>query len=124
MDVPEVLPSYPKQTGPPTGISLRATVFPVNLFVRFFCHPTAVVDDWPYQSTWGTQLLPVEPGDHSLTLYFTYRGKDGSKPRNTVTTTVTVVPGEVLPVTYITRWMLALDGKVEVHASAPAALAG
>jgi hypothetical protein len=94
----------------PTGIELRAKVFPLA-FILYLFQPTIEIDGQAYPAKWGTQFFPVAPGNHSVTLYFKYLFMAQC---NKAATGLTVAPGQVAVVTYKSRWLVFLPGKVEV----------
>ena len=103
----------------PTGIEVRAKVFPLA-FLLYLFKPTVEIDGQAIQAKWGSQFFPVIAGNHTLTFYFNYIfGKC-----NRATTQITLSPGQVLVVTYKTRWLVFLPGIVEVQPWTPTAPAG
>jgi hypothetical protein len=104
----------------PTGIELRAKVFPLA-FILYLFHPTIEINGHAAPAKWGTQFFPVAPGTHQVTVYFKYMFYANC---NKASTPVTVSPGQVAVVTYKTRWLVFLSGRISVEAvGAPAATA-
>jgi hypothetical protein len=100
----------------PTGIEVRAKVFPLAFLVYLF-KPTVEIDGQPIPAKWGTQFIPVQPGTHSVSLYYRYLF---FKRANAATTQATLSEGQVLQITYKTRWLVFLPGKIDVQPWAPA----
>ncbi len=90
-----------------TGIAVTTKFFPLQFFF-YLCKPRLVVDDGePSVQPWGKSFLPVEPGEHTVTCYFRYlylqRAMESS-------TTVTVVPGQIVQLQWRARWVIFQPG--------------
>ncbi len=94
----------------PTGIELTAKVFPLA-FILYLFHPTIEINGNAAPAKWGTQFFPVAPGTHQITVYFKYLFYGSC---NKASTQVTLVPGQVAVVTYKTRWLVFLSGRITV----------
>jgi len=54
-----------------TGIEVKMGFFPLA-FLLFLCTPTVVVDDRAYRKSWGTHFFELEPGRHTIKIFFHY----------------------------------------------------
>jgi hypothetical protein len=93
----------------PTGIEVRAKPQPLQ-FILYLLHPKIEIDGQVIKGKWGSQFFPLAPGSH--TLNFSYPWIMG--PANKASIDVSVYEGQVLTVTYKTRWLIFLAGKVSV----------
>jgi len=59
------------QGQPKTGIEIKMRFFPLAFFL-FFCTPTIVVDGKAYRRSWGTHFFELEPGRHTIKIFFGY----------------------------------------------------
>ncbi len=103
----------------PTGIEVRAKIFPIAI-ILYLLHPTVEIDGQVNRAKWGSQFFALAPGSHSLKLYYSYL----FGPANKATVDVSVYAGQVLVVTYKTRWLVFLPGKIDVQPASPSAAAG
>jgi hypothetical protein len=98
-----------------TGIELRAKVFPLA-FILYLFKPTIEIDGQAIPAKWGTQFIPVAPGTHSISVYFNYFF---IKKCNRADTQITLAEGQVLQVTYKSRWLIFMKGLIDVAPWAP-----
>ena len=54
-----------------TGVEVNVGFFPLGWFL-FFCRPTIVIDGRAEQRSWGTHFFPLEPGRHTVKIFFRY----------------------------------------------------
>jgi hypothetical protein len=97
-----------------TGIELRAKVFPLALLLYLF-KPRVEIDGQTFAAKWGTQFFPAAPGSHLVKVYFNYL----FGPANRAEAQLSLTPGQVMVVTYKTRWLVFLPGKIDVTAWVP-----
>jgi hypothetical protein len=98
----------------PTGVQLNAKQA-IWYILTTIMPLTIEVDGVPSKGLWGSQLLNLEPGSHSLTvswkLYWVL-------PVQKATLDVTVTPGSTVAVSYKVRWFFLLPGKIFIEAAA------
>jgi hypothetical protein len=97
-----------------TGMELRAKVFPLA-FILYLFKPTIVVDGQPMPGRWGVQFVPLAAGNHRVTVFFKYLF---IAKCNEATIDVTVSEGQVVPVTYKSRWLIFLKGLIAITPAA------
>ncbi len=92
-----------------TAILVEARASPLA-FPRWFCHPRVVIDEEVHHVAWGTHTFPVNPGSHTVEVFFKYLiwGKSGR-----VIVGVTVVEGETKRLTYSAPFNLLVDATIE-----------
>ena len=54
-----------------TGIEVKMGFSPLA-FLLFLCTPTVVIDGRAYRKSWGTHFFELEPGRHSVKIFFHY----------------------------------------------------
>ncbi|MBA7504184.1 hypothetical protein ES706_02809 [subsurface metagenome] len=54
-----------------TGVAVKTGFLPLG-FILFFCTPTIVVDGRAYRKRWGTHFFELEPGRHTIKIFFHY----------------------------------------------------
>jgi len=54
-----------------TGVAVKTGFLPLG-FILFFCTPTIVVDGKAYRRSWGTHFFELEPGRHTIKIFFGY----------------------------------------------------
>jgi len=54
-----------------TGVAVKTGFLPLG-FILFFCTPTIVVDGRDYRKSWGTHFFELEPGRHTIKIFFRY----------------------------------------------------
>jgi len=54
-----------------TGVAIKTGFLPLG-FILFFCTPTIVVDGRAYRKRWGTHFFELEPGRHTIKIFFHY----------------------------------------------------
>ena len=59
------------QEQPKTGVEVKVRFFPLAFFF-FFCTPTIVVDGKAHRKSWGTHFFEMEPGRHTVKIFFRY----------------------------------------------------
>jgi hypothetical protein len=96
------------ESTPSTGIKVTTKFIPLQ-FLFYLCKPRLVVDNGePIVSKWGRSFIPVGAGDHTVSCYFRYlylpRAMESS-------TTVHVVPGQVVELLWKARLIIFSPGK-------------
>jgi hypothetical protein len=85
------------QSQPPaTGIQVHTSFFPLSFFL-YFCSPTIVIDNQPFQTKWGSTFFPVPPGQHLVKIFFRYLW---IKECGANSVMLTVPPGQVASIKY------------------------
>jgi len=87
-----------------TGVEVKTGFFPLGFFL-FFCTPTIVVDGKAHRKSWGTHFFELEPGRHTIRIFFSYlfMPECGANSID-----VTVEEGKISRVKYfMPPWMLA-----------------
>ncbi|MDQ6696654.1 MAG: hypothetical protein M3Z46_04260 [Actinomycetota bacterium] len=102
----------------PTAISITAKILFLNFFMLLF-KPIVEIDGQSRQGTWSTETFAIEPGQHSVTVFWKYLGL---LPINKATMVVNVVEGTTTEVLYRPRWFIFLPGKLTVSQAVPAAV--
>jgi hypothetical protein len=97
----------------PTGVEVRAKIIPLA-FILYLLHPKIEIDGQVTKGQWGSQFFPLAPGSHTINLWYNYL----FGPANKATIDVSVYEGQVAVVTYKTRWLVFLPGKVSVEPAA------
>ena len=54
-----------------TGVEVKAGFFPL-LFLLFLCTPRIEVDSALHKKYWGRHFFPLEPGEHTIKVYWRY----------------------------------------------------
>ena len=54
-----------------TGVEINVKFFPLA-FLLLFCTPIIEIDGTPNRRRWGTHFFALEPGSHSIRIYFRY----------------------------------------------------
>lgn len=54
-----------------TGLEVKARFFPLGWWF-FFCKPIILVDGTAYRTSWGTSFFQLEPGRHTIKIFFHY----------------------------------------------------
>ncbi|MDG2285739.1 MAG: hypothetical protein P8N43_09440 [Alphaproteobacteria bacterium] len=62
-------------TNSDTGIEVKVGFFPLAFFL-FFCKPRIEINGQVHLKSWGTHYFPVEPGEHTVKIYFGYPGME------------------------------------------------
>jgi hypothetical protein len=101
-----------------TGIHLRAKRFPLAFFLFFFAPKVSINGGAPQQAKWGDNSIPLPPGRYEISCWFDYF----FGPANRATIVVDVQPGSVVPITYRSRWVVFIPGKIAIEGTAPATL--
>jgi hypothetical protein len=91
----------------PTGVEVRAKTTPLG-FILHLLHPKFEIDGQLVVGKWGSQFFPLAPGSHTFNFWYTWI----MGPANKATIDVSVYEGQVVVVTYKTRWLVFLPGKV------------
>lgn len=89
---------------PKTGLDVNMGFFPLAWFL-FFCTPTVVVDGEPHRRSWGTHFFELEPGRHTIKIFFRYlhMAECGANSID-----LTVEEGKISRIKYyMPPWMLA-----------------
>ena len=91
-----------------TGLSIT-TRFPRPASHLHFCRPRVVIDGHVTKTRWGTKLFKLEPGTHSVEIYFRYlwMAKCG---RNSLE--VTVEDGQIRNVDFYMPPLIFLKGRM------------
>ncbi len=94
---------------PPTAILVEARASPFA-FPRWFCHPRVVINEEVHHVPWGTHTFPVNPGGHTVEVFFKYLiwGKSGR-----AIVGVTVAEGETKRLEYSAPFSSAGDGTIK-----------
>jgi hypothetical protein len=91
-------------------INLVTKFFPLA-FILYFFPPRVEVDGGPAQKLrWGQNTLEVAPGTHHLTVYYPYLFI--IRKANRADIDVTVAEGQTVTVTYKSRWLVFIPGKI------------
>ncbi|MFK8908876.1 hypothetical protein [Streptomyces sp. YS-3] len=61
-------------------VAIQVSLSPIAaLFHRLLTRPVIELDGRENAGKWGSQEIPVDPGDHHLSVFFRYRGQNGAR---------------------------------------------
>jgi len=81
-------------------------------FILYLCKSRISIDGGePVVRRWGTERIPVQPGQHRVTVWFRYAFIQQACIGDVV---VDVPPGAQVPVSYRVPWLIFLPGKMAV----------
>lgn len=95
----------------PTGISVRASFFPLA-FLLFLCTPTIVINGQAYKQGWGSDhFFPLAPGRYNVRIFFKYlfMNECGANAID-----INVGPGQVCRINYYMPPLMTAKGSITV----------
>lgn len=99
------------------GVLLTITNAPLGWMLEAMVTPVVEVDRWPIRARWGTTMIPLPAGEHSLHVHIPYAIPSRIGPVDTV---VTVEPGRVTRLEYaVPMWVFSrgsLGAPPQAHA--------
>ncbi|MEY2432114.1 MAG: hypothetical protein QOC92_1839 [Acidimicrobiaceae bacterium] len=104
---------------PQAGIEIKAS-FLVWLYFTLYLFPPKITIDGgqPIGGKWGDNLIPVAPGNHTVTVYWPLYW---FLPSNKATISVDVPAGQVAQIEYKPAFLFFLPGKIKVLGTRPMA---
>lgn len=93
----------------PSSLRLTTGFFWMMFLLHLFKPRVQIDGGAPIPIGWGETTLPMEPGNHTVSVWFNYLfPKEAGK----ATTTVDVAPGAQANLTYRAPWLVFLAGKL------------
>jgi hypothetical protein len=94
-----------------TGITVSGHHSPMN-WILVFTKLTVEVDGQPFVGSWRKRFIPTEPGEHRVSVFFTYIGQ----PRCAEASARATVPdGGIAALAYRAPNILTSPGRLEVR---------
>lgn len=94
-----------------TGLQVKTGFFPLAFFL-FFCRPVIVIDGQAQKTSWGTQVFPVAPGQHTVKIFFRYMWM-AECGANAIT--VGVEPGKITRISYFMPPLMTAPGSLKLE---------